>query len=986
MSGNASTASTDPYDSLLERDNVKTLRSFVASKCEAGEEVEWKDLMEWFVCAVIGLESAISESNGSFWFDWDDVVVDGFGTARIILSASHSDSSPPHSPQSFSDGIVSLSLLFLTLIDTISTSNCLSKRIEPYFRKNLSRVVIRHFVHHLVNTGQLVPGRDPSKLEELVYSYFDRDTSFVDWMSTDRDGLLEHLLSISRSTSVFLLFHAKSLVNRINWASNQDVYFLLPQYRTFTELLEPEVVKMSKQFDSDIFQEATRISEWKEFLQKVAGGDEVEEFFELLDFDFQNDTSFLKLPFFRPTLLSLQAKFQQLASSLLETAGSSTSSPHSSHSSHHTSLEAHFDSSLRTHSSSSHFKQESLQLLNILHSLLTSPLPSSRRKYSPPDFTDRKLHLIQQDHVNPDEKFDSSLFDEVDNEKLVRSLVRCRSVCRLVGIEVCIRDFPVFVDRCVSVLHTTDTNVRMAALDLFMKIPPTLSTISQLPRWWNRLRSSFRDGQYEEQLCLIRISAIWIGVPMKLGSLPPFPAKEFDWDGMIHASLIDDNIFILSIDLLEKLRHSMIKIMDSAAEVTDIILSFEQCQHAVKRIVHLFQYENIQQYSSPHYLKSLLSYCVLISLQLNRDFPPVLTPFIIERPKLDPNHLTHLEQQFLFLCHSSLNPHKPHQPPIDLIFERTLRTRPLEFFIPSSHPDYDFPPTLLNTSLCGFHALCRRGVHLNLMETDFMRRETFNLFLFFPPPLVVRFFLPFLSLNEDYSYFFDPWNEMMSSLLLTTAPFGDLHSVRELYRSVGQSSCHCEDTSTESCVTSDCESIEWLNIPTGFGSALALQIEQPNVMDKCHKHSPFAKDMTKFLSDYTNNVCDGICDVASWIRDLTPANATFHLLEETTLRDCPWGMLSPVPAEVSAILEFVKRVVSLCSVESVMEMVRFGMLDIVIRGVSESSFLEDYENGICVIGILLRSICAFGKKQEMIDHDSSRLLSQTGLTFSEGLR
>ncbi|KAK2955538.1 hypothetical protein BLNAU_9586 [Blattamonas nauphoetae] len=219
---------------------------------------------------------------------------------------------------------------------------------------------------------------------------------------------------------------------------------------------------------------------------------------------------------------------------------------------------------------------------------------------------------------------------------------------------------------------------------------------------------------------------------------------------------------------------------------------------------------------------------------------------------------------------------------------------------------------------------------------------------------------------------------MMSTLLLTTAPFGDLHSVRELYRSVGQSSCHCEDTSTESYAASDCESIEWLNIPTGFDSALALQINQPVVMDKCDKHSPFSKDMSGFLSEHATDVCFDICNVATLIRDLTPANATSDMFGSETLRDCAWGMLSPIPAEVSVNLEFVKRVVSLGSVSNVMEMVRFGMLDIVIRGVSESLFLEDYENGICVIGILLRSICGFGKQQEMVDHDFSRLLSRTG--------
>ncbi|KAK2948995.1 hypothetical protein BLNAU_16101 [Blattamonas nauphoetae] len=355
--------------------------------------------MEWFVCAVIGLNSKGSENNDSFWFDWDDVVVDEFGTARINLSASHSDSSPPHSPQSFSDGIASLSKLFLDLIHQLSKSDrrfSRSKRSSNNWRLRwMDQMRIRHRLH----------------------------------------------------------FH-----------------------------LPP--------------------------------------------------------------------------------------SPH-------TSLAAHLNSSPRTHSSSPHFRQETLQLLDILHTLLTSPPPPSLHKQTLPELTPfdlsyHRISLIQPDPVNLNEKFDSSLFDEPDNEKLVRSLMRCLSVCQLVRVEECIRDYPEFVDRCVSVLHTTDPHVRSATFRLFQVFLHGMDTISLLPRWWNRLRSSFRDGQFEEQFCLIWFSTVWIGFSMKLGTLPPFPGKDFDWDGLIHASLIDDTSFILSIDLLEVLRHSTIQIMDTAAEVTDI--------------------------------------------------------------------------------------------------------------------------------------------------------------------------------------------------------------------------------------------------------------------------------------------------------------------------------------------------------------------------------------------------------------------------------
>ncbi|KAK2963714.1 hypothetical protein BLNAU_1280 [Blattamonas nauphoetae] len=333
------TASKDSEDSLLNDNHTKTLRSLVASKCEAGEEVEWHDLMEWFVCSVIGLNSKASWYNESFWFDWDDVVVDGFGTARINLFASHSSSSPPRSSQSFSDGITSLSQLFLDLIDHLSSSNCLPTRIEQHFRENVISSILRHLIDHLVITDRLVLTCDPSDFEELV-------RGFVGYAITSvpNDISLSDLMWAILFMNTWVHYMENhGFANPTVRLTTLELDLLTPQFTEFKELLEPELDEVKKYFDQKLIEEARRISSWKELLQKVAGGEEVE-----------NDTSFLKLPFFRPTLLSLQAKFQQLASSLDGSDENSTSSLHSSHSSPHTSLAAHLDSSLRTISSSSH--------------------------------------------------------------------------------------------------------------------------------------------------------------------------------------------------------------------------------------------------------------------------------------------------------------------------------------------------------------------------------------------------------------------------------------------------------------------------------------------------------------------------------------------------------------------------------------------------------------------------------------------------------
>ncbi|KAK2955528.1 hypothetical protein BLNAU_9576 [Blattamonas nauphoetae] len=134
---------------------------------------------------------------------------------------------------------------------------------------------------------------------------------------------------------------------------------------------------------------------------------------------------------------------------------------------------------------------------------------------------------------------------------------------------------------------------------------------------------------------------------------------------------------------------------------------------------------------------------------------------------------------------------KPHQPTLDLLFERTLRSDPVSFFL-----------------------------HCSDQDTPFMYSIN-DLYLYFPPPLVVRFFLPILPSISNRRQVGPAIRTILLTLVLTTAPFGDLHSVRELYRSVAQQNGITSDHDIEFKLGLSCESLEWLNIPTGFGSALA---------------------------------------------------------------------------------------------------------------------------------------------------------------------
>ncbi|KAK2946393.1 hypothetical protein BLNAU_18644 [Blattamonas nauphoetae] len=439
-------------------------------------------------------------------------------------------------------------------------SDCLSERLDEHFQAILIPSLLFRLINHLINTGHVVPTCASSVLEGLVYravsshhsslnapSFFDA----VLWIVThayiivqvmENQGLVDHKV---RLTDIPFNVHS-------------------PQFTEFRKLLDPELVEIRKQYTPDLFEEARQISSWMEFLQAVASGEVI-----------LTDSSFLKQPIFKPTLHSLEAKFQPVASSLDRLVGTTTSSSRSSRSSPHTSLKGHF-------------KRESLKLLNILYSLLTSPLSPSLPKPTQTRYSNRFLTLVQLDDADPAEKFRPNIFDEDDDEILIRSLVRCRSVCDIVGADDCIRDVPKFFDRIVSLLGSSNSLVRLAALSLFCRIEDLPCDFSRLPCLRNRLNLTFHDGWPEEQFVLIRISTKWIKTTIAGSSLEPFPFAFFDWDGLARADLSEKRPFLASIVLIMSLQFCSIEDVTGIVAPTRVILSFERQQHAVFRINNHF--------------------------------------------------------------------------------------------------------------------------------------------------------------------------------------------------------------------------------------------------------------------------------------------------------------------------------------------------------------------------------------------------------------
>ncbi|KAK2955764.1 hypothetical protein BLNAU_9300 [Blattamonas nauphoetae] len=465
MSGYDATTSKDSLASLEEPENMKTLSSYVTSKCEAKEVIEWKDLMEWFVCAVIGLELKASSREKLAEFDWDDVMIDELGILRIIVVPSNVSSSPPNSPQSFSDDISSLSLLFISLIEQLSTSACLSKRIDQHFQPNLLASVLPRLMNYLIKTGYVFPVRTPLVINKLIAELIKFTNTNLPKDVSLFDAFL--MLPVFVDSAVHGMESGGFVVTNVNPSAHSVKSDALNSTR-FGIILEPELVAIRKQFDPELFEEARRILLWKEFLERVASGEEV-----VTDSDLTPNED----PKTGCICGRVRGEFDVISA---------------------------FVALFSTHlprSTPQLFTSESLELLTIVHSLLTSPLPPSlptstltpsHPRHHPTQIMTNILTISQFNNPSPTERFSSTLFDEADDEVLARSLIRCNSVCGLVGPEKCISDIPTFFDRTVSVLGSSNAVVREAAFSLFNHLTAVSSIYPLFPRLLTRLRSGCR--------------------------------------------------------------------------------------------------------------------------------------------------------------------------------------------------------------------------------------------------------------------------------------------------------------------------------------------------------------------------------------------------------------------------------------------------------------------------------------------------------------
>ncbi|KAK2954214.1 hypothetical protein BLNAU_10869 [Blattamonas nauphoetae] len=386
---------------------MKEFSTFIYDVIEEKRIIEWTTVMEWFVETVIGLDSRWKMNDWRSSLTTNDVLIDE--TETIRLKAADPDSSPSF-PPSFSGDLNTVCDLILEELDTLWDCECLN--FPPPIQSIVANV-ITSTISHFVESGDLV--LLPNVTLDSVRSFFCEVYHEVD-DEYQPYWLYPHIII------PFIAHHVAN--SHLVAVANPPAIFTLPD-RTPSEELWRTVNSILNSSSHRYNVEAlSGFEEWLEMMRQCVEKSEV-----------FNDFSFLRMPFFKRTLLCLQSKFQNIAqlslhsnqlspnpnmiSSSEPSLDWSTTAPslaiqssfslNTAHLSDPTTNQSELDDgsersdvslsnqpSSSTSFSSLPSKQETLQILTVLHSLITAPLsPSLEPSNPPPPFLLRPLHALK---------------------------------------------------------------------------------------------------------------------------------------------------------------------------------------------------------------------------------------------------------------------------------------------------------------------------------------------------------------------------------------------------------------------------------------------------------------------------------------------------------------------------------------------------------------------------------------------------------------
>ncbi|KAK2950618.1 hypothetical protein BLNAU_14424 [Blattamonas nauphoetae] len=1008
--------------------------SWIKQCANGNETIYWTRLMEWFVEAVIGIEAFRKEHPSAPPLTFEDIRMDT--SATILIT-------PPSSPQnrsrsgSLSTDLKMLCTCFQYLCRTLTDQNRLILPLNPEQKEIVFSRIMVALVEHFVASGDLIlPNSSPQ----------DHSQYFSEWF---------HLLGRSddRSQDPFLIHNLSTLFAlSVLQSSPQNVFipakhsFLCGDEVESSEQLFDAVKKIKETHSIDIAWNA--YYDWAEW--------------EMMLWELKTDTSFLQSRCLRSTLLSLQTKHQLIANThqtkenkenVLLPSEIRPSNPHlpfdpdvssnwmemmssqyfsistqTALPSHPTSSSSRLLPSVQsvdqpelTKHRSQHLLSEYLmfradsvvhrsrQILSAIHLLLTRPPP-------PPFPWDVRPSVRSERHndalfkpsprfVDNKEKFDTSLFFEADDVKLVTSLRRCRAVVEETHSAECIVDVVAFRTLLIAGLHSTNLAVQFECYSLFFLLSSFLHIVDDpRGREFQNLHSAFRDGTLFEQLALLRLWNSWLNHLNTRGQ--KMRESDFDFSGFLAADLSDTSIFdeaCLFVWLV--LRSNAISM--SRSRRLDFVLKFERRHRMMSRLSgdpnRFSEHERPKHFLSP--FAALLG--SFLSVYRGCRFPSSLTDMLARSCQIHHHMSPPNVNPAFFLNHTSIAPKYRHSfYPMDLIFERCLRSDPDAFFRSSPDVSECTSRLFLDAPSVGLHSLLLRGVRLNLdlpalrrllsmffveVNRDFTFSQVYVLFGFCPVPRLLDTLLASPHLVRADGGTWNGFLTVFSNISAYAALFGACSSLAAVFKMLIPFDSNPNEIELDLLRKSADEIVmlHWLNIPARFDSPLichlpSLANAQRGVLQTLSSYSGIPSLAATFTLQYLSDIMSrldfqdvalhrAITSLSLSVR-VVSSDARHSSLSKFALFVVRYNaLISSHPTIVSAAVETILRFVSVLSDADCVELVKQGALDRIVFAVSNSSFLDDYEKGVAVVGMLLAAIRRDDQKQKILQVDFTPL-------------
>ncbi|KAK2955933.1 hypothetical protein BLNAU_9093 [Blattamonas nauphoetae] len=508
------------------------------------------------------------------------------------------------------------------------------------------------------------------------------------------------------------------------------------------------------------------------------------------------------------------------------------------------------------------------------------------------------------------------------------SLHRCLNVIDATKSTQCIVDIHSFLPFLISGLHSSNSVVQFVCFTLFFKLRHFDRKVDD-PRdhQFQSLRKAFRDGTYWQNMTLLHLWMRWLEDTHGSGSTHVIAESDFDFSGLLDADLSDRHLFNFTCSFVGRVLFNDTNSIPKNVWKLYFLVQFEK-RHQMMSRLSTDQSASFVLGQPKHTVRHFAAYVsAFLSVIDDFAFPSALTEVIATDLDPNPHHFSTWVNPAYFLCHTSIPPNHRHSFfPMDLLFERFLR---------------DDPDALLS---------------------DWPERDIFTPSKFLITPSIA----PFGACSSLAVVF-----TMLASFTSNPEPFE-----MDLLSTVGQMVV----------------SLHWLSIPAHFDSPLLCHLPslagaQRGVLQTLSSHSGIPSLITPLtilsydflyfqIQSINNPVNQAISLFSMYGRYVTAEGFSYFRKGRGLVIDILHRLHLKAPAIVSTAIEFCHRLVTLSSDAVRIDVAKLGLLDHIVSAVSNSSFLDDYEKGVAVIGILLDTIRRDHLKRQMRGFDFSRGLNR----------